>query len=187
MVLIREAKPEDAYAISTLIDLAMEGIYTTYIFNGDKGKAYSFLKRFISGKDNQYSHQYIYVAEENNVILGQICIYPAEKIHQLCQPINKAISEILDVEDFDKANDISKGEVYIDTLAVKPVAQGKGIGSLLLNFIIDKYRNDSGRILSLLVIKDNQLALNLYLKLGFEIVSEKEHLGKEMYYLQLKF
>jgi ribosomal protein S18 acetylase RimI-like enzyme len=71
-------------------------------------------------------------------------------------------------------------------MAVSPHQQGKGIGSKLFDFLIGEYVYKQNETLGLLVDKDNPNAKKLYLKLGFEVVSEKTLAGKEMEHLQFK-
>jgi ribosomal protein S18 acetylase RimI-like enzyme len=67
-----------------------------------------------------------------------------------------------------------------------PNQQGKGIGAKLIQYVINEQVQENGQTLGLLVDKANPGAKRLYLKLGFEVVGEKNLMGISMEHLQLK-
>ena len=73
-------------------------------------------------------------------------------------------------------NPLSKklgGSIYIINLTVAPENRRKGIAQNLINFGIKYYsENNNDKRISLSVDKDNGPAINLYKKLGFDVVSE---------------
>lgn len=80
---------------------------------------------------------------------------------------------------------------YINTLAVREEARGKGVGRLLLEVANEMASSSGYDTLSLHAWSDNAAAMNLYKKWGFEIVEEidipmTEHLRHEGPILLLK-
>jgi len=69
---------------------------------------------------------------------------------------------------------------------VDPKFRGKGIGTKILQYLIDEYVISQKRTLGLLVEKDNVMARNLYLKLGFKEMGTKILVGKHLDHLQIK-
>lgn len=59
-------------------------------------------------------------------------------------------------------------ETHITNIAVTPEFQRKSIATYLMNFIIDKARNNGSEAVSLEVRVDNKGAQSLYRKLGFK-------------------
>lgn len=59
-------------------------------------------------------------------------------------------------------------EAHITNIAVAPNYQAKGIGSSLINLMIDKARQNNCECISLEVRVDNDKAKRLYRQLGFE-------------------
>jgi ribosomal protein S18 acetylase RimI-like enzyme len=57
-------------------------------------------------------------------------------------------------------------------VAVVPNARGKGVGSALLESLLERARNDGYEALTLSVDRDNQGAIALYQQFGFEQVQE---------------
>ena len=65
------------------------------------------------------------------------------------------------------------GEADMMNLAVDMTARGKGIGSQLINALIDHLRKDGVYRLTLEVRVSNTPAINLYEKLGFKIIGRR--------------
>lgn len=182
-MIIRPALKFEADKIAKLMNLAMLEI--TYQFIGEENieKANAFLAHFVAQENNQYSYQNIYVAEENNEILGQISIYDGAKLQELRQPIWDKIKADRDV-DYWAENETEAGEMYIDTLAVSPNTQGKGIGKQLIQYAIDEVVVKQKKVLGLLVDKDNPAAKRLYERIGFKVVKDIRIFGKVMEHMQ---
>ncbi|MFZ4861724.1 GNAT family N-acetyltransferase [Sphingobacterium sp. Mn56C] len=188
MKTIRKASVADAFAIAPLIDLAMEHMIVAYIFAGDRPQGLSYLRQLISRLDTPYSYRFINVFEEDHKILGHICLYPMEEItglrHTMVENLPAGMESVFELPA--DTYPAAPGEIYIDTLAVLPEAQGKGIGSQLLQHVMTTYRNQKHYFLSLLVAKDNPKAHKLYRSLGFVDVAERNLMDKEFYYMQWK-
>lgn len=182
---IRKATPEDTSEIATYLMLAMEDIVYGFIGENSKEKATQFLINLICKEANQYSYENCWIAEIENKIVAAAVMYDGAKLQELRNPVAKEI-KFMFKKDFNPENETQTGEFYIDSFAVSPHLQGKGIGSKLFKFLIDEYVYKRHETLGLLVDKGNPNAKKLYLKLGFEIVGEKTLAGKEMEHLQFK-
>jgi ribosomal protein S18 acetylase RimI-like enzyme len=67
------------------------------------------------------------------------------------------------------------GRKHFARLAVSPSQRGKGIGRLLLQHLMRETPQDiKGRGFSLFVMKDNQVAINLYQSMGFRFETYPE-------------
>lgn len=182
-MIIRKANPEDAKDIAPLILLAMEDIVYNFIGEKSKSKSLLFLEEMISQPNNQYSYENCFVVEKNNEIIAASIVYDGAELVKLRQPVAEKIKAMFN-KDFLPEEETEKGEFYIDTLGVSPKAQGKGIGSKLLNFLIDEYVYKRKEKLGLLVDKENPNAKTLYLKLGFRKVCDKTLVSKELEHLR---
>lgn len=183
-MIIRKATSIDAPDIAECLLLAMESIVYEFIGRKDEQAAYEFLLHFVVQEDNQYSYQNCWVVSNENQIIGAINIYNGANLHTLRMPIINYLKtnfnrEII-IED-----ETQEGEYYIDTLGVKSNQQGKGIGSTLLQFCIDKFVHKQNQTLGLLVEKENVAAKRLYEKLGFIYQSEKNLVGKQLEHMQI--
>lgn len=180
---IRRAKKEDATQIAELMILAMTEIVYQFIGKEDFEEGKRFLKELIQQEGNQYSYEYIFVAEDQEDILGQICLYPGGELESLRKPVLDHIKAKYAI-DYQAANETQEGEIYIDTIAVSTAAQGRGIGKKLIEFAIDEFVNKRNEILGLLVDFENPNAKRLYEKVGFAVKKELSVFGKKMEHMQ---
>ena len=66
---------------------------------------------------------------------------------------------------------LKPNQIYLNSLAVNPLLQRQGIGTQLIKFILNQQKVDE---YVLEVLSENIPAINLYQKLGFEIISSKK-------------
>lgn len=183
-MIIRKATIEDSEAIAKFLLLAMDEIIYRFIGEKNPKTAYYFLLHFVETKNNQYSYQNCFVAVENDEIAGAVSIYDGGQLESLRQPIVDYVKLNFN-PDFSPENETQSGEFYIDSIGVNPNHQGKGIGSKLLQFLIDEFVTKNHLTLGLLVEDANPNARKLYLKLGFKPVGTKTLVGKKMEHLQI--
>lgn len=183
---IRKANQNDAGAIAPCILLAMEEIAYGFIGERSYEKAIDFFVMMTGKEANQYSYKNCWVVEEEGVVIAAALVYDGAKLEALRKPVAEEIFRMFKITP-DPGDETQAGEYYIDCIAVSPKHQGKGIGSMLLNFLIDEYVKNSKQPLGLLVDKDNPQAKKLYLKSGFEVVDEKVFAGKQMEHLQFTY
>ncbi|KRB55641.1 GNAT family N-acetyltransferase [Flavobacterium sp. Root186] len=183
-MIIRKANISDSKHIAPILLLAMEDLIYKFIAKKDYAAAKDFLQYFVEKENNQYSYQNCFVAEADNEIIGAVNIYNGADLEVLRNPIVEYVRTNFNSE-FDPEFESQAGEFYIDTLGVNPHHRGKGIGSKILQFLIEEYVHKNKQTLGLLVDEDNPLAKNLYLKLGFKVVGEKKLVGKKLDHLQI--
>jgi ribosomal protein S18 acetylase RimI-like enzyme len=106
-------------------------------------------------------------------------------LRELRQPVIEYLRSKFNT-DFNHEDETQAGEYYIDSFGVNPDQQSKGIGTKLLQFVIDEYVNKHNRTLGLLVDETNPDAKRLYLKLGFKSAGRRVLFGKNMEHLQIK-
>lgn len=180
---IRPAKSTESWPVAELINLAMLEITYQFIGKEDLREANAFIAHFVEQEGNQYSYQNIFVAVEEDEIIGQICLYDGAELKTLRQPILNRIFEKYGVN-YQAADETQVDEIYIDTFAVCPLAQGKGVGKQLLTFAIDYFAHQQKQTLGLLVGRDNPNAKRLYERLGFKVTNEVNIFGKAMDHMQ---
>lgn len=117
--------------------------------------------------DTLYSWQNAVIAKLDGKPVGALISYPgkgyhAVKLHTFSLAPKEFITFDIDKMD-DEAHD---GEYYLDSLAVLPEYRGHGIATLLLQYGIEKAREQ--HLLPILACDpDNTNAYRLYQKLGF--------------------
>lgn len=184
-MIFRKATKKDADHIVYHIMLAMESIIYEFIGIHEFDKACEFLCYFVAREDNQYSYQNWIVGVKNTKIVAAANVYDGAKLETLRGPIIAYVQANFNA-DFHPEDETQAGEYYIDTLSVIPKYQGKGLGTNLLQFLIEEYVKKEQHILGLLVDDQNPNAKKLYLKLGFKSVGKKMLVGKKMEHLQIK-
>ena len=75
---------------------------------------------------------------------------------------------------------------HLARIVVNPTARGKGFGRIFCEKLISEAKKLNCRTISLRVVKDNSVAINLYKKLGFIIPAEQpDNTGENIYYMEL--
>ena len=185
MITVRKATASDAAFIAAYFLLAMEEIVYGFIGRKDLNEAREFMLHFVKGENNQYSYQNCWVALNDMDVVAAVNVYDGAQLNELRQPIIAYIKSNFN-ELFDPEDETQAGEYYIDSLGVNRNQQGKGIGSKVLQFLIDEYVHRRNQTLGLLVEEANPNAKRLYLRLGFESVGRRVLFGKKMEHLQIK-
>lgn len=165
--------------------LAMEDIVYGFIGERNPGKAKAFMVHFAGQEANQYSWQNCWVAEEEGEVMATVNLYDGAQLHELRRPVVEHIRSRYH-NHFHPEDETGPGEYYIDTVGVDCNHQGKGIGSQLLQFLIDEYVVKEKQTLGLLVDEENPKAKRLYLKVGFAPAGKRVLFGKLMEHLQIR-
>jgi ribosomal protein S18 acetylase RimI-like enzyme len=182
---IRKAEKEEANEVATYLMLAMEGFVYTMIAEKNHQKAIDCLAYFCGQENNQYSYQNCWVLEFQGKIIGAANVYDGADLLKLRKPVIDYIRANYN-ELFNPGIETEAGEFYIDTFAIHPNFQGKGMGLKILQFLIHEYVINQKMALGLLVESENIGAKKLYSKAGFEYVQMREFLTKNLEHLQIK-
>lgn len=163
----------------------MEEIVYRLIGYRDTEEALAFMRHLVQQENTQYSYQNCWVVEEDHKIVAAANVYNGAHLHLLRTPVLDYIKHRYQHNPAPE-DETGEGEYYLDTLGVVPGYQGKGIGSALLQMIIQEYVHRQGQTLGLLVEEANPAAKRLYTRLGFIPVRQKYLLGKRLSHLQIK-
>ncbi len=183
-MIIRKPKIEDSTEIATLFMLAMDELIFDFIGENSVEKAMHFLESLVRTEANQYSYENCWVVDIGDEVIAMANVYDGSELHRLRKPVTKKIASMF-TKEFNPEDETQSGEIYIDSLAVHSDWQGKGIGSKMLNFLINQYVGKLDKTLGLLVDMDNVDAKKLYMRMGFEKIGEKQLSGKKMEHLQI--
>ncbi len=118
------------------------------------------------------------LAEMNGVIAGYVVLETPVAPHtdtgrwlwralQLHNGIFGALRSFLLMVLIDIDHQPGRNEVYIEMLGVAPAWRGRGVGRRLISYAEQIARQHSASQLTLNVVCDNLVALNLYKKMGF--------------------
>ena len=183
-MIIRKANPDDAEFIATYLLLAMEDIVYMFIGSKDTAWATEFMLHFVQQANNQYSYQNCWVAEINREVVAAVNLYDGAKLDELRKPVTEYIRSEFS-QHFKPEDETQAGEYYIDSFGVNERHRCKGVGSKVLQYLINEYAINQRRTLGLLVDRENSNARKFYLKMGFKRVGRKFLFGKSLEHLQL--
>jgi ribosomal protein S18 acetylase RimI-like enzyme len=185
MIFVRKATLNDAEIIATYLFLAMEDLVYKFIGAEDPGKGKEFMLYFVEKNNNQYSYQNCWVVEDDMKVVAAVNLYNGALLSDLRKPVIEYLRKKFN-KDLHAEDETQSGEYYIDSLGVNPNYQNKGIGTKLLQFIIDEYVTRHNQTLGLLVDETNSNAKRFYLKLGFKSAGKRVLFGTSMEHLQIK-
>ncbi|OJZ07015.1 MAG: GNAT family N-acetyltransferase [Sphingobacterium sp. 40-24] len=183
---IRSAQESDAHHVPEIMLQAMEDIIFRFIKKEDRSEAVNFLTQLFKQKGNLYSYEHTFVAiDDNGHILGSLTGYDGDRFIELRQPILDHMKELYNnnlIPEAETAGD----EFYIDSIAVAPMARGKGIGTELLNYAITHAKQNGFKKVGLLVDLENPNAQKLYERIGFKLGKKTPLVGGEYYHMYIQ-
>ncbi|MDA2213302.1 GNAT family N-acetyltransferase [Bacillus cereus group sp. MYBK195-1] len=135
--------------------------------------------------NNRFSHQYAYEAQMDGKTLGMITCYAIPVLNRLAwstfkqllslRKLGFVIYNILNIKMLYSMFTLKEGEddeFHIGTIALLPESRGLGIGTRLLEFAEEQASLQGFAKCSLTVKKENQLAIKLYQRIGYQITGE---------------
>lgn len=185
-ITVRQARPSDANQVATLTIMAMTEDCCLY-FCGDKHDINDFhrvMTELVKRNDSQYSHLNVLCAVDSGDNVVGICTsYDGGKLRQLRKAFIDTAMKEWGMDHSDMPDETEAGELYIDSLAVKPECRGKGIATLLLRSTFDKADAMGIGRTGLLVDTGNPHAEALYTRVGFKCVGTNSWGGHPMRHL----
>jgi len=160
-----------------------------YIFSHHHGiPVKRFLEEQFKGKHTMFSHTQHYVYTENNKVIGTLALSD-HKTHNKSFTHNawnifkyygwRSIYKGLKFE-LKLVKPPKKKCLYLYHISVDEQHQGKGIARKLIEFAEQSAKEQHYPLLSLDVAKHNQRALNLYLGMGFNVISTQTSYHKKL-------
>ncbi len=144
---------------------------------------------------SRFSYQHADLACTDGKVVGLISLFDARAIRHawwataphlfMVYRVGEIIKFMKLVVGYQMEEKVADDELYIAHLAVFPQFHRLGYGKNLLDFAEQKARARGLRALSLMTEMENQPAINLYRKAGFETVATINY-PEKMYYLGSK-
>ena len=106
-------------------------------------------------------------------------------MHELRKPVLELLKKDYKQEIYPQ-DETQAGEIYIDTIAVSENFRGKGIGTEILDYLIEELVNKKKLTLGLLVDFSNPSAKKLYERKGFVVIGEKMLMNENHEHMQYK-
>lgn len=142
--------------------------------------------RLAAREDSQYSYCNALVAlDDEDKVIGVIVGYDGARLHELRQTFIDVAGQDYGIKfEGEFPDETEPGEFYLDTLAVKPEARGRGVGRTLLSAMVERAHKEAGKPAGLLVDKKNDRARRLYEAVGFIPVGDRLFIGELMTHMQ---
>ena len=186
--MIRKAELKDKKEITKLLYMAAPNLMDYFFASKNEQKTISILEYLYKSNDTIFSMENFSLIEENSKIKGAIALINGGKVDVYEQNIGKnhgkelfKISGILSTIKVMLRKSLNKAfpsfyndELYIEAISVFPEYRGQGIASKLLKHSFDYAEELNIPKVALLVEMQNEHALNIYKKYGFNIVSTHE-------------
>ena len=145
----------------------------------------SIMTKLVEEDNSQYSYRNTLVALDDNGKVAGICVgYDGARLHELREAFLKVTREAFGVDHSKMDDETAPGEFYVDSLAVRPDCQHRGIATALLKEVLHKASEKGFRRVGLLVDKGNPKAERLYASLGFIYRNDTTWGGHPMKHLQ---
>ncbi|MCW8313656.1 GNAT family N-acetyltransferase [Sphingobacterium sp. InxBP1] len=182
---IRPAEQNDPASVPSIMLQAMEDIVFRYIRQHNKEEAIRFLTQLFVESKNLYSYENTFVAvDDAGTVLGTLTGYNGDHFTQLRQPVLDLIQRLYE-NDLVPEAETTGHEYYIDSIAVSPLARGKGIGTELLTHAINYAQRSGYEQVGLLVDLKNPSAQKLYERLGFKPGHKTYLMGAAYYHMHI--
>lgn len=178
---VRPAILMDAQMATHLIHMSMERLADFLFGSNEPIKAKNVLAKLFIQPQNRFSHQFADMSEMNGKAAGLLLSYSGRTMMHLEIPMGRQMVTICGVVGFIQflrkslplifSSEAEADEYFINTVAVLPGLQGKGIGTHLLKYAEEKAKAEGLRKCSLSVEIGNYRARSLYERLGYQVVN----------------
>jgi ribosomal protein S18 acetylase RimI-like enzyme len=174
---IRLGRPEDGLYVVPLLCSAIGDI--AYMLTGTKDPrlAAEVLLQFYKREGNRISYENTMVAELDGRPVGFALFYHGSQMEQLDQPLVQRLAALTNNLHIRFTKEAKMNEFYLDSLAVDPAYQGRGIAKALLAAFETVAAERGHDRIALIVESDNENARRIYEKIGYEKDGELELCG----------
>jgi len=174
------AEIKDCAALAELINLASDGV-VEYLFRDlvPGMTPVQLIAHNLENINTPHCYKSAIVARDGDEVVGMALSYSSD-FHYISDEMRNFFpaDRLEHLSDFYSAR--VENSWYLDTLGVFGSHRRQGIGEKLISLTKEKAAENGYNALSLIVFADNELALPVYKRTGFEIVCEVE-LGANEY------
>jgi ribosomal protein S18 acetylase RimI-like enzyme len=169
LVNFRSATREDSRKIAELFAIASGGV-AEYVWS-TIAPHYPGLTTLevgaqrYAGEDGAFSYRNCTVAVLDGEVIGMLHAFPMEPDDAQKRP-GEPVDSVL--EPYARLE--VPGSYYVSAMALFPEYRGKGLGTRMLEIAREKARQSRCREVSLLVFSQNERAVSLYERSGFEVI-----------------
>ena len=176
-IIIRQAHKEEASQIAELFMLAwpieeiLESTGLTY------EQLHESITLIAANEETIYSYENTLVAETDGKVAGAMCAYDGADYQRLKQPIVDVLGPDCG---FAKMKETEAGVFYLDSVGVLPEYRGRGIASRIIEAQCERAASLGHKVAGLIVDIDKPQVEELYSRLGFTYLDDKDFFGHTM-------
>jgi len=169
---IRNANLKDCYSVAELALIAGEGI-PAFFWAQSRNEGQDIISvgaHNLASETENFSYKNVHVAVVEDNIAGMLLAYklPSNELAEDINDFPEFIRPLIELEQ------CVPNSFYINMIACYPQYRGKGVGSALMA-IVDQLAQEAGcQIISLEVFEQNEGALRLYQRLGYNIIESRD-------------
>ncbi|TNE78187.1 MAG: GNAT family N-acetyltransferase [Gammaproteobacteria bacterium] len=166
MLEFRAAKKEDCRAIAELYSISSDGV-ADYIWTKLANEGEDILdvgQRRYEEEESVFSYKNCIIVEKDKNVIGMLVAFPMLSDGEISEDPVLAPYSALEADN----------SFYICGVALKPEYRGQGIGTELMRLAEQQAKIRKFNLLSLVVFEENQEALKLYRRLGYEEVKREK-------------
>ncbi|MCF0226336.1 MAG: GNAT family N-acetyltransferase [Methanobrevibacter sp.] len=128
----------------------------------------------------------INVVLEDDKIIGVVVLYINKKpsFIDMFKEFHSFKLLIVSILDYFVICDVNLGDVYIADIAISSECRGKGIGTKVIEHIIDNARENNFKRVTLDADFRNTRVKKLYERIGFKVFNKKEFLKRRMFNME---
>jgi ribosomal protein S18 acetylase RimI-like enzyme len=166
LVRFRAATKEDRYELACLFRIASSGV-ADYMWSrlAPKYPGLTPLEigaRRYAREEGNFSYKNCVVAEQDGAVIGMLFTFPIEEGQEADgEPVDPILKPYEELE--------IPGSLYICALALFPSFRGRGVGTKMLSIAREQAHELGFDTLSLQVFEQNEGAVRLYERNGFEV------------------
>ena len=176
-IIIRQARKEEASQIAELFMLAWP-VDEILESNGlTCEQLHESITLIAASEETIYSYENTLVAEIDGKVAGAMCAYDGADYQRLKQPIVDALGPD---SGFAKMKETEAGEFYLDSIGVLPEYRGRGIASRIIEAQCERAASLGHKVAGLIVDIDKPQVEELYSRLGFTYLDDKDFFGHAM-------
>ena len=184
-MLIRRAEKRDVKGAIPLLLMALDEMTEVYSGYNDKEKAIAKYEEFFLLEEGRYSYKNFIVCEVDKNVAGIVVSYYSNDRKKLDTVLIKNLKSLgIDRKEFEQ--EFNENEYYVDSVAVSPDYQGRGIAKKLIEAAEARGRSMGYKTMSLIVHEGKEIARSIYEKIGYENDENIVVYGEKYYHMVKK-
>ena len=187
-VIITEAEKEQAREIASLIMMAMTDECCLNFCGEGYGLAdfHRMMTALVEREDSQYSYRNTLVALDGEQVVGIAVSYDGGRLHELRRPFIAMAPKCIGKDHSGINDETQAGELYLDSLAVKPQYRRHGIARRLVEATGQRAATVGLPQVGLLVDCGNEDGMAFYRSCGFGYANDNTWGGHPMQHLIMR-